>query len=608
MTSESKYIFFQQEQNMKRRPLSTIFCSIILLTLSLAGKVVAEPVTQTITINPGWNAVFLEVEPVWFDLATQLAYPDNKPTDAAVVFANLPDLTSAWMWNPRAGTVEFVQDPSTLVPEGPTMLVYDPANPIVSNLYSIQGNHAYLINFGGAVPVDWQVRGEPLPPKIDWKPNSFNFVGFHVASVSPPLFEDFFSSSPAHAGQQIFVLDNATGNWVQVTASDAMRSGEGFWVYCKGSSEFAGPVTLQLNQGNALDFGSVLEQQEVIIKNSSNTARTVSLGLADGTVPLFYWEYDAVQDIARWTQVPQDPGSLSVDIAPGGSQTIKLGVKRLGLSPAVPSSSNLQIEDAGTSFKVGVSVTGVSKAGLWVGEATINKVSQPAAYMGSQTAVRPTGSEFRFRLIIHVDAGGQARLLNQVIQMWQEGTWKPDPNDFSKQIVDQPGHFVLFADDALIGSYSGASLRDGQPVGRRISSAAFGNLYGADNVTRVYFKDMTGTFAGDNSSLTLSLFLPKDDPTNPFVHKYNPNHLQPDGSEGAIKLFDINRDITMTFRDTDSDGNFILGSTALGWGSSVVGGVYRETISGLMRPGRDINIEGVFTLHRVNNVDTLTIN
>ncbi|MCL7487163.1 MAG: hypothetical protein M8357_03170 [Desulfobulbaceae bacterium] len=593
---------------MKRRALSAILCSITLLTLSLAGKVMAEPVIQTFTINPGWNAVFLEVEPVWYDTATELAFPDSNPTDAEVVFANLPDLTSAWMWNPRAGTVEFVQDPSTLLPEGPTMLVYDPANPIISNLYSIPGNHAYLINYGGAVPVNWQVKGEPLPPQIDWKPNSFNFVGFHIDSVSPPLFEDFFSSSPAHAGQQIFVLDNATGNWIQVTPTDAMRSGEGFWVYCKGSSEFAGPVTLQLNQGDALSFGTVLEQQEVMVKNDSNTFRTVSLGLADGTLPLYYWEYDVAQDIAQWTRIPQGPAALTVDIAPGESQTIKLGVKRLNLSPDVAYTSNLQIEDADTSFKIGISVTGVGKAGLWVGEATINKVSQPAAYMGSQTAVRPTGSEFKFRLIIHVDAGGQARLLNQVIQMWQEGTWKSDPNDFSKLIVDQPGHFVLLADDALIGSYSGASLRDGQPVGRRISSAAFGNLYGEDNITRVHSRVMTGSFAGDNSTLTLSLFLPKDDPTNPFVHKYNPNHLQPDGSEGAIKLFDINRDITMTFRDTDSEGNFILGSTALGWGSSVVGGIYRETISGLMRTGRDINIEGVFTLHRVNDVDTLTTN
>lgn len=592
--------------------------SIFILTF-LVTETKAEPVVQTITINPGWNAIFLEVEPVWFDQATQDAYPDKEPTDPEVVFANLPDLTTAWMWNPRAGTVEFVQDPSTLVPEGPTMMVYDPTNPIVSNLYSVQGNHAYLINYGGATPVDWQVRGEPLAPQLDWKPNSFNFVGFHIDPVSPPLFFDFFSSSPAHAGQQIFVLDNATGNWVEVTAAEPMQPGEGFWIYCKGSSEFSGPVTMQLDQGKMLDYGTVLEQQEIMIKNNSNTARTVSLGLTDGGIPtglgaypLFYWEYDVDAEMAQWTQLPQEPSSLSLTVGPGESQTIKLGVKRMGLTANVAYPTNLQVQDAsGTLFKVPVSAAGVSRAGLWVGEATINKVSQPAAVTGSQTEVRPTGSEFSFRLIIHVDGAGQARLLNQVVQMWQEGTWKPDPNDFSKQIVDQPGHFVLFADDALISSYSGASLRDGKPVGRRISTAAFGNLYDTDNVTRVDFRNMTGSFAQQNSTLDLSLFLPKNDPTNPFVHKFNRNHPNPDDVTEPIpatQLFDINRVINMTFTDTDSDGNYILGSTTLGWGSTVVGGVYRETLSGLLRAGRDINIEGVFTLHRVSDVDTLTTN
>ena len=60
--------------------------------------------------------------------------------------------------------------------------------------------------------------GEPAIPDIDWRPDSFNFVGFHLDDQGPqPFFIDFFSTSPAHAGEEIYRLDNATGTWLAVT-------------------------------------------------------------------------------------------------------------------------------------------------------------------------------------------------------------------------------------------------------------------------------------------------------------------------------------------------------------------------------------------------------
>jgi len=45
-----------------------------------------------------------------------------------------------------------------------------------------------------------------------------NFVGFHLAPTpgAEPYFGDFFSSSPAHDGQKIFILNNASGDWEEV--------------------------------------------------------------------------------------------------------------------------------------------------------------------------------------------------------------------------------------------------------------------------------------------------------------------------------------------------------------------------------------------------------
>jgi len=298
--------------------------------------------------------------------------------------------------------------------------------------------------------------------------------------------------------------------------------------------------------------------------------------------------------------MPASPASLDLDISASEPLQLKLGVKRTGLTADVEYTTNLQLsDDSGSLVKIPVIVTGISYAGLWVGDAAINKVNQPTQLV-SPEAVKPTGSQFSYRLLVHMTEGGPARLLNQAIQMWDEAA----------------GQFVILADDGLIGSFSGASLRDGQPVGRRISSPAFGNFYTANNATaydgdktQITFKELTATgggFAAQNGELTATLFLPKDDPSNPFVHKFNPDHLTPDGTEAAHTLFDITRNIKLTFTDTDSDGNTILGSSALGWGSTQLGGRYNETMGGLLRSDRDIYIEGVFVLHRVSNIGTLT--
>lgn len=591
---------------MKRRHRLITFFSLFIIQFSF-GVAQAEPIIQSFTLNPGWNAIFLEVEPVWFDLATETAHPDNNPTDPEIVFAGVPELISVWMWNPSSDTMEYIQNPSVLVPEAPQMLAYLPLeDPVINNLHAIHGNYAYLVNLGGAVPATLTVRGEPLPPKISWKPGSFNFVGFHLDAGQSPSFTDFFSSSAAHEGQEMYVLDNATGTWTLVFPTDLMQKGEGFWVYCNGSSEFQGPVSVQLNQGRELDYGISLDQQEITVKNNSASPQTISVSLTDvgalpGSVssyPLFYWQIDPATNLGAWQQFPTYPSTQDLEIGQGESTILHLGVKRAGLGAGVTYRANLEINDGGfSSFKVPVSTSGISWAGLWVGEASIKKVNQPASETDPNTPT-PVGAPMNYRLILHVDEAGQVNLLNQVIQM-----------------LDKPsGTFVLLTDDALIPFFSGSALRDGQPVSRRMSAPSFGNFYDDDDITRITHKPMDGNFTGqDNTLLEVALLLPKDDPTNPFVHRYHPSHGAPNVSTPPERVFEIRRNISMTFSGLDSDGSPIDGQRGLGWGSSNLGGVYREKICGVMgtctgQPA-DYNLilEGDFELRKVSGTATLTI-
>jgi hypothetical protein len=153
----------------------------------------ADPVlTQSITLKPGWNAVFLEVQP--------------EPRTPVAVFQGVP-VESVWTWHERSSPVEFIQDPAEGLWGKPGWNVYykTPRDAFLTNLYAIQANRAYLVKLGGTQQVTWTVSGRPAPPRIAWVPDSFNLVGLPVDPAAPPSFQSFFAPSSAHAGQPVYL-------------------------------------------------------------------------------------------------------------------------------------------------------------------------------------------------------------------------------------------------------------------------------------------------------------------------------------------------------------------------------------------------------------------
>ena len=262
--------------------------------------------TQTITLRAGWNAVFLEVQP--------------EPSECDTNFAGMP-IESAWGWNRRFSPVQFIQDPSTLVPQQPDWLVWLPVTNALAkdrNLFILQGGKPYLIKLSDtAAPVTWTVRGRATVRKYDWVSDSFNFVGFGVDQVAPPTFHAFFQHSLAHSNQPLYQL-NAAGNWTQVTApgSVTMQNGQAFWIYTKGQSDYAGPIQVTLEQRAGLDFGRVVQEQTLRVRNVSSAPRTVIVRPLNSTTPptdnqpalagpvqLDYWQNDYANNRAGWTNL-----------------------------------------------------------------------------------------------------------------------------------------------------------------------------------------------------------------------------------------------------------------------------------------------------------------
>jgi hypothetical protein len=563
--------------------------ALVLAAICGATRARAEDVTQSFTLKAGWNAIFLEVEP---------------PNPAiATVFSGVSRVLSVWTWNTRSSPVEFIQNPSAPLDAQPYMLAWFAGNPTISNLSGVSGEAPYLINIGPGADQTWTVTGRPAVPRVQWKANSFNLVGFHLTTTpgTEPLFADFFAASPAHAGQDVYTLNTATGSWVKVSSPAArMKRGEAFWVYCKGSSSYAGPLSVQLESGG-LEFGTLLNEQRIVLKNASATARTISVRASSDAAKVHFWKSDESGVGGSWVDLLAAAPPLDSVIPGGGEQQVRLGVVREGMAAGLTYDSNLTFTDGnGVRIVLPATAKGVSTAGLWVGDVLVDKVRYPA---GGSPDPTPVGSPFGFRIIVHVDGGGNVRLLREVVQLWQEGTWKSDPADLGHLVVDTPGHYVLVANRSRLGEFRGAALRDGQEVGRRISTSAFGPIADADATG-------AGSFALQ-SSLSFALHLAADDPTNPFLHKFHKDHT-------AADSYAVVRNIALSFGEHDASGNLVSGVPTLAWGSTEVGGVYDEEFSlqsvigdPPVVDGSDapfvVKVRGTFRLTRVSDVDTLQL-
>jgi hypothetical protein len=292
------------------------------------------------------------------------------------------------------------------------------------------------------------------------------------------------------------------------------------------------------------------------------------------------------------------PSPLVQSPAAGAEIRLRIGVRRQDVAGS-NYTTVLQVKNGtGVRFLLPVSAgkrtsgPGVNAlAGLWVGSATINAVSE--AHSANPTNPTPTKSELSLRLLIHVAENGQGRLLKEVIQMWRNGTFTNDSS--GNRVVEKPGQYVLLTDDTLVALFSGAAMRDGESVGRRLSTIGYDFPSSATN----NFLNLAGAFA-IGQSLTGTLTLPHDHPTNPFKHKYHPDHdnLNPRFDGPAVESYTTTRQMQLDFL-----GSPPAGSAVPDFGYNEMGGNYRETITGIHK--KAIYVSGTFRLNRVAQIAEL---
>lgn len=549
-------------------------------------------VEQTLILDPGWNSVYFEVQP--------------EPRECEFVFQDLP-IVSVWCWNPKSSTAQYIStppSPESLQVGHPRWLVYfPPSQPehIATNLFKVIGGKAYLIKLDGAEQVQLTIRGEPRLPSIDWQANTHFLSGYHVSDgAGAPTFGDFFYPSLGHAGRAVYRLLGSQWQEVDIDnpAENVMRRGEAYWTSSEFSSAYTGPMEVKPDLSDDLVYDKILVEQGLTIFNLSDANVTVDVRLRSslpppegayepvaGDVPLLY-RAGPPDSNSPWEVLPE---TLSIQVDGESEKKLRLAVARSSMPGSGLYQSVLEVNNnQGMTIRVPVSAEFTDLTGLWVGYAAIDNVSQ-ASDPRNPDVLKPTSGEFQFPLILHRDSEGNVYLLREVVQLWRPGIYDLDPIT-GMDFVSEPGRFVLVTDENLFSDpdYRGASLRDGQPRGRRISSAAF------SFPEPVRMLSMSGSFGFDGAVYQLAspLVIAAGDALNPFIHMHHPDHDEADES------FEVRRQITLEFNSSMPEASLVAG-----WGDTDIGGIYTEVLSGLHK--RNIRAEGNFRLHRISRIGVL---
>ena len=591
-------------------------------------------ITQILRLVPGWNSIYFDVQ--------------SDSNTVQQVFGDLP-WSSVWSWRDRNRSVQYVQELNEATPDQTDWLVHYRTNRTESfnnNLYRILSHRPYLVHIDGTNAVTLSVTGKAAYRPLTWVPDSFNLTGLPVESGAPSV-RMFFGYSTAHydaAAAQPRAMYELTpeGQWQPLTAETLLKRNTAYWIYCRAASEFNGGFNLRLPYGTALNFAADVSLLTLDFINPRPEPLSVSLWPFSSNTnwPLATKLLNFQGRQYPELQVPYvfDLGgsnSFSVSLVPQRARVVATGFA--GVMAASDTRGTLHLVSveiprgeasdplAGpanrSALQNGNSPPPPSPspyAGLWMGYASLKAVSELNGLLSVTNRVRttnnlgevanivtisytnnpmtpaptPVDTDWDARLLVHVDANGQARLLKEVFQLWQDGTTTNAPNGLKQDAT--PGHYVLVTDRLLLDKFKGATLRDGERVGRRLSSAMF-VFDGPDAVLNYVTFD--GEFA-PGQRVTTSFGLSSTAALNPFRHKYNPHH---DNLDASFKVFQqeaptITRDVTLRFDALPPSKD----PAAL---RNELAGVYSERITGLHR--KALATSGDFRIRRISRIAEL---
>lgn len=255
--------------------------------------------------------------------------------------------------------------------------------------------------------------------------------------------------------------------------------------------------------------------------------------------------------------------SISIDSGAAGSGYTSNPLVTIAAPPAaVPATATATVENGSAkSFTITSGGSGYQIASPKV------TVAPPLPLAGTSTP-----RAMPLRTLLHVADNGTARLLHQV---------------FLGQLAAAPHAVGLCTFESLL-------KQDAKATAQR--------LVAAHMPITLPITASSGSVALPGS-LTCAITVPFDDKSNPFVHQYHPDHdnknVRFEPALAGEESYTVTRTCTFTFTATPPPGS----TSSSGWGSTVLGGTYTETITGLHK--NPIQMGGTFELRRASEDGTL---
>ncbi|MFN0080477.1 MAG: hypothetical protein ACKVY0_28760 [Prosthecobacter sp.] len=482
-----------------------------------------------------------------------------------------------------------------------------------------------------------------------------------------PTFSNYFATFPAAIAANVKIYkyvggELGAGNPLQVfsTSTERLDRTQAYWFSAKVVGDFTAPIEITSNTNNGLYFGRSGAVVTVYVRNRTAAAVTLTLApsasAADPSsppatlaqVPLTRRTFNATTLL--WTETDIS-SAYTVVVGPQSTVELSFGINRPAMTSAsAVYASLLRVTDSSNLMDVYLPVTATkdSLAGLWVGDVSLTNVSSQVTNTAKATATVTNGAvtslsvsgtggygyataptvtiappasgttatataivaagavrgftitnagsgyavaspqvtiaapsplagsstprPFTLRTLLHVDNSGAARLLSKV---------------FLGQLAAVPNDVGLSTNETLL-------KQDARATAQRLSTTHM---------------PLNQVITGSGSVavpgvLTCTISLPYDDPTNPFVHQYHPDHDNKDARfqlvGNGVESYTVTRTCAFTFTSTPPSGSTV----SSGWGSSVIGGTYRETITGLHK--NTLQLDGTFELRRASEIGTLS--
>ena len=331
-----------------------------------------------------------------------------------------------WLWSPSVNEAQFVLSPDA--PSGSKSRWIEWRSTLgdaSSKLKSLIPNAAYLVKLQeGAVATDWDLKGKPVPPQYNWTTSGLNLLGFRLIlplvgtlnRISSRRRKNFLSSAT--------FFDYTTGNLgrsnpakVFGKRTTALTRGRAYWVDTgKDFNQFYGPFQVSLQNFKGFQFGTDVQSSRLRLRNMTRSPLTIRLSTLagesspegeasegdiqsafmirtnlDGETQRYAFEACPCTDV----EVVLDPRGTA-----GQQVEVVVGLRRANLEgvPGSVSSGIFRIEDALSQSRVDVPIRAEkgSFQGLWVGQASVHKVSRANA-----TSVEATSNAFPLRFILH---------------------------------------------------------------------------------------------------------------------------------------------------------------------------------------------------------------